>query len=429
MTKQLWPSIVRILHIDQKDQAVPVGIGFVVGERYIITCTHVVVAALGIPQETTERPSTKVYLDFPLIAAGNRLQASILHWDHDADISVLETVKKFPDRAAPTYISTNENLEEHEFSAYGTPSGDEGGNWIQGVINGLTGDGYFQIESRSGYRPELGFSGGPVWDQNLGSVVGMIVAVDEGRPTARAGRMIHSAILAKTLDKLKIYPVINSKVSPIRHSCFISFSSASGTLAQRIIGDLYDALSNELELQLHDKDVYVDWDRINGQDNASSAQHLCESACMIVVFVPRYLQSPLCMREFYAMEQLEKERLRELGCRLDSENSLIIPVVFRGDNYLPQSMRENRQVYKFDEFLLFDKLDLHPKYARYIQVLAERIAERCRILESGLTIRTRNCQQFMLPSIQDIHPWLKTITGSESLQKPKIAFPLRGGVR
>ena len=61
--------LVRFPHSVVSDHTV--GVGFLVAERHILTCAHVVNLALGRGQRAQERPSERddVYLEFPLADA------------------------------------------------------------------------------------------------------------------------------------------------------------------------------------------------------------------------------------------------------------------------------------------------------------------------------------------------------------------------
>ena len=176
MTAQLEPSIVRIHTVDGKT----VGAGFLVTERQVLTCAHVVTAALDLPDDTTERPQAEVHLDFPLVAPEHILIARVSHWRPAIDITVLELSSDLPAGVRPVRLLTTSNLWGHAFRAFGFPVGYEQGVWTSGVLRGRQADGWLQIEdtTETGYLIAPGFSGGPVWDDVLGGVVGMIVAAD-----------------------------------------------------------------------------------------------------------------------------------------------------------------------------------------------------------------------------------------------------------
>ena len=57
-----------------------VGAGFLVGERHILTCEHVVAGALGLADDTPEKPQAPVSLDVPRVALGQLLTARVVLW-------------------------------------------------------------------------------------------------------------------------------------------------------------------------------------------------------------------------------------------------------------------------------------------------------------------------------------------------------------
>jgi hypothetical protein len=215
---------------------------------------------------------------------------------------------------------------------------------------------------------------------------------------------------------------------PFEYACFISYRHGQRKLVQRIVNDLYDALCSELEAQFGRDAVYLDRDRLQGGDfyNEALATALCQSVCMIVVFTPAYFdhEHTYCTREYKAMERLETERLRLLPPAY-RKHGLIIPIVFRGEKYFPQELKESRQYHNFGDFLLCDpEIWRHPHYASKIKEIADYIADRCS--EFRALARQDDpcscCEEFTLPTEEEISPWLETIIGSEI---PKIPFPRR----
>ena len=51
------------------------GAGFLVSDRHILTCAHVIAQVLGLPDDTLEPPSSAVNLDFPRLASHTLLTA------------------------------------------------------------------------------------------------------------------------------------------------------------------------------------------------------------------------------------------------------------------------------------------------------------------------------------------------------------------
>src|ERR671915_13812 len=73
---ELKPCIVRIW----RSTGEVVGAGFLVGERHVLTCAHVVAEALGIAQEQVDPPEESILLDFPLLAPEKHLIAQVVVW-------------------------------------------------------------------------------------------------------------------------------------------------------------------------------------------------------------------------------------------------------------------------------------------------------------------------------------------------------------
>ena len=163
---------------------------------------------------------------------------------------------------------------------------------------------------------------------------------------------------------------------PFAYSCFISYRHGQRELLRRILEDLYEALSGELEFWL-DEEVYLDRNRLKGGDfyNEALARALCQSVCMIMFFTPRYFdrQNTYCAREYKAMEKLEETRLKAADSPLAKHHGLIIPIIIRGSHCLPEEIKKRRQCYNFDDFVLSDKtMSEHPKYAEKIRWQATR---------------------------------------------------------
>jgi hypothetical protein len=77
MSQQAEASSVRIMRAD----GAIVGTAFLLSEESILTCAHVVAAALGIAASAPAKPEAQVSLDFPLVAPGQTLTAHVIFWD------------------------------------------------------------------------------------------------------------------------------------------------------------------------------------------------------------------------------------------------------------------------------------------------------------------------------------------------------------
>ncbi|AOY79842.1 serine protease [Moorena producens JHB] len=199
-------SIVRIYH----SNGAVVGAGFLVSNGYLLTCAHVITEALGILQTTQDAPSEPINLDFPLIAPGQKLTASVVFWKPVSETEVIEDIaglrlnSKLPDSAQPVQLVTAEDLWNHSIRVFGFPKGHDHGVWASGVLRDKNAKGWLQIEDikEPGYQIERGFSGAPVWDGQLAGVVGMAVAAERGRKNVKAGFLVPTQVLNQFWSEL-----------------------------------------------------------------------------------------------------------------------------------------------------------------------------------------------------------------------------------
>ena len=200
-------SLVRV----KKDGAT-IGLGMLVDDENIITCAHVVARALGIADETPEMPSGKLILDFPYLKRS--CEGHVIHWsppsidEHSGevgDVAVLRLDSKTQE-AQPTPLSPARPLPGHQFKAVGYPKGYENyGASADGIIKDILPSGRMQIESLTvnGVPVQEGFSGTPVWDEELKGVVGMAVGALKGD---RVGFIIPAQELRRIWPELPLSP-------------------------------------------------------------------------------------------------------------------------------------------------------------------------------------------------------------------------------
>ena len=130
-------SIVRIRMADRT----VVGTGFLVDERHIFTCAHVVTQALGLPEDVPEVPQVLVLLDFPLVAPKKFFTAKVVRWqprqeDESGDIAVLQLQADPPEGAEAACFAEAEDFWNHPFRAFGFPVGQDDGVWATGQLLG-----------------------------------------------------------------------------------------------------------------------------------------------------------------------------------------------------------------------------------------------------------------------------------------------------
>ncbi|MGP3957133.1 nSTAND1 domain-containing NTPase [Nonomuraea sp. 3N208] len=163
-----------------------VGAGFLIEADKAITCAHVVSAALGL--KGAEKPSLddRITLELPFIRSEAtpvaKAYIEIENWvppadDDSGDIAVLRLETEMPG-ALPLQMVDADDLWYHRVRVPGFPEGLAGGVWHVGQVRGPTAPGWIQLspESPSDVPLTGGFSGSPVWDEEFGGVVGMVVA-------------------------------------------------------------------------------------------------------------------------------------------------------------------------------------------------------------------------------------------------------------
>lgn len=217
MTEQFTSAIVSIL----TKRGEIVGTGFLVSEKHVLTCAHVVAKALDIPPDTPKVPVNTVLLNFPWIAGAEtasqrNLSSRVIFWrpvseapNHESDVAVLELDSDPPADSQPGRLVAEENLWGHSFKAYGFPGGNDICASAKGVIRGELPNGRVVLEDINtiGFPVSPGFSGTPVWDNQVNGIVGMI---DKTEPYSdlRTAYMIPITLL------VKICPLLDRLVDP-----------------------------------------------------------------------------------------------------------------------------------------------------------------------------------------------------------------------
>ncbi len=189
MQESLDASLVRLRTVDGR----VVGAGFLVGERQVMTCAHVVMQALGLSDHPADAPQGLISLDLPLVAPRTLLTARVVLWypalsDGSGDIAGLELQSELPAGAEVVHFAPAEDVWEHPFRAFGFPVGFDDGVWATGHMLGRQATGWVMIEDvkAQGHGVVRGFSGTPVWDTQAKGVVGMVIAASRPVDTKAA---------------------------------------------------------------------------------------------------------------------------------------------------------------------------------------------------------------------------------------------------
>ena len=173
-----------------------VGVGFLVGQQEILTCAHVVNAALGLDPRSQTAPPDLVSVEFPLAVTSGaevpRAQARVVRWlpppregAAGDDLAGLVLVGPVPAGVQPAQLAVNPPAPGRTVRVFGYPGTPPrpNGAWVQTSVQGRVGGGRLQLDSGvdAALRIQPGYSGSPVYDEAAGRVVGMLAAAAAGR--------------------------------------------------------------------------------------------------------------------------------------------------------------------------------------------------------------------------------------------------------
>ena len=235
MSKPMELAIVRVY---DKSQRV-IGTAFLVDDTRVLTCAHVVQDALGTSDRIDISSQQTIKLDFPLLPQQKTCFARIAYLNHEKDIAGLELTSDPPLGAQPVHLVIPEDeLWEHSFRTFGFSMPE--GVWASGVLRGKNAEGWVQIEDTksTGYNIQPGFSGAPVWDEELQAVVGMVVAADKN-VNVKAAFCIPCELLSQ-------WDALKNKIKPSLQKAHIFLSYKRDIQPdQRVMEFMVDKLTNQ----------------------------------------------------------------------------------------------------------------------------------------------------------------------------------------
>ena len=195
------------------------GAGFFIAPDLVLTCAHVVSDALGRRREDRVEAGTEITVDVPLAGNSDDIDggdhsAVVQRWipirrDQTGDIAVLRLRNRVPGARPLPVIDPQRGVWNHDARAVGFTDDSPDGIWQSGRFRGPTRQGWIQLSRANGEAVYVkgGFSGSPVWDNDLGAAVGMMVA-------AQPVREAQQAFVLRTRTLLKEVPELASFVSP-----------------------------------------------------------------------------------------------------------------------------------------------------------------------------------------------------------------------
>jgi len=182
------------------------GVGFLVSDRYVLTCAHVVQASIASTIGANLIGET-VTVALPFSTEEEKYLAQVVFYDLDTiangnDFAILRLITIPKAVIQSIQLKPLTVTEFVELRVFGFPQGDEAGRNLTAVTRGRVAGEWEQIEDtkQPGLGIEEGFSGAPVWCQALKAFIGMVVARDQKRPEAKLGFMIPRQNLGKPLQ-------------------------------------------------------------------------------------------------------------------------------------------------------------------------------------------------------------------------------------
>jgi hypothetical protein len=195
---------------------------------------------------------------------------------------------------------------------------------------------------------------------------------------------------------------------PVNYSCFISYTSGWTPEYDRLIDAVETRLKEKLQYHLDIKPWrYSTAEAIGAQFQEVIPARLCESVCMVVLYVPKYELSEICIREFAAMEDIEAARLKVLNPPAGTEYPMIVPIILRkrAKDKVPDWIKNSRNYLDLTEYItpdqeLLEALD-HPKCKKRFAEIAENMGEVYIALVNHNPDPCQNCNP-KLPPTEDV---------------------------
>ena len=210
------PKPVALRAVDQEttrvvaflgDQGEFVGAGCLVDGENILTCYHVVQAALGDKPKNKLKRGARVRVRLVGIPGDKPIHAKVKRSAKLTgklrlpieDLVLLELENKM-DIPAAEFASPLRHCGKR-YSVLGFPDGDRQGRHASGVLHAMDAAGLVQMDGSSSLFVKGGFSGAPVWSPDLGAFVGLVVTeLDD----ARVAWCIPSRVLCSFFPKLLV---------------------------------------------------------------------------------------------------------------------------------------------------------------------------------------------------------------------------------
>jgi hypothetical protein len=118
---------------------------------------------------------------------------------------------------------------------------------------------------------------------------------------------------------------------PFKCACFISYPHNAGKSVDKFVTRLKEELQDKFAQFVTDP-IVTDHDFPTGAHfHQVIAQQICQSACLIVVYMPVYQRKAFCIQEYTAMQRLEAQRYDALAAKPSIPIGMILPIVYTGE--------------------------------------------------------------------------------------------------
>jgi hypothetical protein len=187
-------------------------------------------------------------------------------------------------------------------------------------------------------------------------------------------------------------------------SCFISYPHNAGKSVDKFVTRLKEELADRLAQYVTDP-IRTDHDFQTGADfNQAIAHAICESACLLVVYMPVYQRKPFCLQEYTAMERLQVERYKALQKDLSAQFGMILPLIYTGEeSKIPKWISRHinyKNISKFtlaDPEAVFDEKD----FKEWLVNIASMVDSLYNVFQASPTDPCVTCGTYALPDEQD----------------------------
>ena len=188
MSEQPIGYIVRVL----TSSAGTVGVGVLLDSKHLVTCAHVVNAALGRSKHSQPQPTGADLVNLEFAGSGSepsrRLKARVVKWLppllrglSSNDLAGLEIVtgEVGADIAFPS-LADEDPQSGTAVQVFGYPAKPRRANgaWASGTISFEVGGGLLQLNGGGDLRVQPGYSGGPVVDEAGNRMLGLLAVAD-----------------------------------------------------------------------------------------------------------------------------------------------------------------------------------------------------------------------------------------------------------